>query len=88
MSDPRDTLHSMLGWHISVYRQVTNRMAPAVFESQADRRLSVWQTPEFWLAWLDDVLTDKWVGHTLTDGAVVADCRPDEWLLVEAWDES
>lgn len=29
-----------------------------------------------------------WVGKTLIDGAEAKKCRSDEWLLVEAWDES
>jgi hypothetical protein len=35
-----------------------------------------------------DVITDKWEGKTVIDGATAAQCRPDEWLIVEAWDES
>jgi len=29
-----------------------------------------------------------WVGRTQVDQEGVQQCRPDEWLLVEAWDES
>ena len=36
----------------------------------------------------NDVLLDGWEGTTLIDRAAIADCRPDEWLLVAAWDES
>lgn len=35
-----------------------------------------------------DLLTEKWEGKTVIDRAALAGCRPDEWLLVEAWDES
>lgn len=35
-----------------------------------------------------DVLLEGWEGKTVIDRAAVADCRPDEWLLVDAWDES
>ncbi len=35
-----------------------------------------------------DILGDGWEGKTVIDSAAIADCRPDEWLLVEAWDES
>jgi hypothetical protein len=41
-----------------------------------------------WLLGAGDVVTDKWEGKTVVDGAAAAQCRPDEWLLVEAWDES
>ena len=41
-----------------------------------------------WLREAGDVITDKWEGKTAAGGAAVAQCRLDEWLLVEAWDES
>jgi hypothetical protein len=41
-----------------------------------------------WLREASDVITDQWEGKTVVDGAAVSQCRPDEWLLVEAWDES
>jgi len=41
-----------------------------------------------WLFGVHDVVTEKWAGRTVTDRAVVGACAPDEWLLVEAWDES
>ena len=41
-----------------------------------------------WMSGTDDVLTEKWEGKTVVDREVVAVCRRDEWLLIEAWDES
>lgn len=38
-----------------------------------------------WAAGPEDILTESWVGGT---EVATDDCRPDEWLLVEAWDES
>ena len=35
-----------------------------------------------------DVLTARWDDKTVIDRAAAVSCRPDEWLLVEAWDES
>jgi hypothetical protein len=35
-----------------------------------------------------DILTEKWDGRTVIDRDAAAACRPDEWLLIEAWDES
>ena len=35
-----------------------------------------------------DIVPDKWEGKTVVDHALAAACGPDEWLLVEAWDES
>jgi len=43
---------------------------------------SVWECGEH------SVITSKWTGKTVVDGAAADDCRPDEWLLVVAWDES
>jgi len=41
-----------------------------------------------WTREVGDNVNEKWAGRTVIDGAVVAACRPDEWLLIEAWDES
>ena len=126
----------MLGWHISVYKQLDGGAAPATEDSPKGARLAVWQAGLWGLDWIDalvtagkaidlggnsgypcrytataqhlvppimdgppeadaiwrhdasDVLTDKWEGRTVIDGDVAGGCRPDEWLLVVAWDES
>ncbi len=36
----------------------------------------------------DDILLPGWEGKTTKDPAVMEACRPNEWLLIEAWDES
>jgi hypothetical protein len=41
-----------------------------------------------WLSGAGDLITNQWEGKTVVDGDAVTICRPDEWLLVEAWDES
>ena len=41
-----------------------------------------------WLHDPGDIITDRWIGHTLIDRAAIAKCPPGEWLLIEAWDES
>ena len=38
-----------------------------------------------WICDASDILTDKWEGTTVVDLAAVADCHPDEWLLIEAY---
>jgi hypothetical protein len=43
---------------------------------------------EVWVAGPYDILTDKWKGATVIDEATVVACGKDEWLLIEAWDES
>jgi len=35
-----------------------------------------------------DVIGPGWAGKTVIDSATIGACRSDEWLLVEAWDES
>ena len=41
-----------------------------------------------WVYGQSDVVTDQWEGKTTIDRATVDERRPEEWLLVEAWDES
>jgi len=35
-----------------------------------------------------DIITSQWLGKTTKDQEAIDACRPDEWLLIEAWDES
>jgi hypothetical protein len=35
-----------------------------------------------------DILGPQWVGRTVIDKQMAENCAPEEWLLVEAWDES
>jgi hypothetical protein len=49
------------------------------------------EPPEARAVWTHDpgdFLTEKWLGKTTRDPAAMDSCRPDEWLLVQAWDES
>ncbi len=41
-----------------------------------------------WAMGPHDIVTDEWEGTTAIDEEVAEACRPDEWLLIEAWDES
>ena len=127
----------MLGWMVSVYRQVDvgQRAEPATLDSARGERLARWQGDVSALAWIRELCTDgrgvalggngyptrfsarcsalrplieagpprartvwvsgvhdridraRWEGRT-TVSASLSDCPPDEWLLVEAWDES
>jgi len=43
---------------------------------------------EVWISGETDILTSQWAGRTLIDRDEAAKCGDDEWLLVEAWDES
>ena len=41
-----------------------------------------------WVSEPGDILTEDWAGKTVLDHAALAQCPPDEELLIEAWDES
>ena len=41
-----------------------------------------------WSSGPQDIIDPKWAGETRIDHDAAAECDPDEWLLVEAWDES
>jgi hypothetical protein len=46
------------------------------------------QANAVWVRGPEDIVDDKWDGKTVVDYAVINRCKPDEWLLIEAWDES
>lgn len=125
----------MLGWHISVFRQLDGGANPAVADSPQGARLAVWSArlaglgwldtlvesgravdlggcgyPSFytlqaktalpviaaeppdanetWVSGLEDTPASAWVGKTSVDAGVAKECKPEEWLIVEVWDES
>jgi hypothetical protein len=41
-----------------------------------------------WVSGPDDVLGGEWAGRTVVDRDAAAACTPEQWLLIEAWDES
>jgi len=41
-----------------------------------------------WAFEVTDILLKGWEGKTVIDQTAIAECRPDEWLLLVAWDES
>ncbi|MEI7890141.1 MAG: hypothetical protein WCI34_07505 [Actinomycetes bacterium] len=41
-----------------------------------------------WVCGPNDILTDAWAGKTTFDQTELDNCTPEEWLIVEAWDES
>ncbi len=125
----------MLGWNISVFRQIDGGSLPATADVTRGSRVAAWQARLDGLKWLnalveaghgidlggdgypnyytvqsahllptiidgppevnriwwcgpEDTVTSGWAGKTVIDHALVEECRPDEWLLVVAWDES
>ncbi len=43
---------------------------------------------EHWIADEGDVLLPTWSGKTVINKNELDKCLPDEWLLIETWDES
>jgi hypothetical protein len=41
-----------------------------------------------WITEECDILLPHWLGKTTIDAEAMERCGPEEWLLVEAWDES
>lgn len=42
-----------------------------------------------WVTGQTDIVSlDRWPESTTIDQAAIEECQPDEWLQVEAWDES
>ena len=125
----------MLGWMISVHRQLDGGSSPATSTSPKGPALATWQTGSRGLDWLNalveedkasdlggngyplwytaraqeivplistkpplanenwsvdagDGLLPHWLGKTTIDASAIEACRPGEWLVIEAWDES
>jgi len=45
-------------------------------------------TKKVWTYGANDIITEQWEGQTVINRTKAAACRPGEWLLIEAWDES
>lgn len=43
---------------------------------------------EVWTRGAHDIIGPGWHGKTVIYQEVVSDCRLDEWLVIQAWDES
>ena len=63
------------------YTATAKTLLPQILDSPPAAR-------EQWLLEDGDVITEKWEGKTAVDRDAAAQCAPEEWLLVEAWDES
>jgi hypothetical protein len=65
---------------------------PSVFYAKAVDVIPQLDSPPeanpIWISGPDDILTERWTGRTVVDQGAAATCTPDEWLLIEAWDES
>jgi len=63
------------------YTATAEHLIPRIIDTPPEARAH-------WIYQAGDIITDKWEGKTVVDREAAAQCRPDEWLLVEAWDES
>lgn len=66
---------------------------PFWYTAQAKHvRPSLYPAPPFanpvWACGPSDIITSKWRGKTFLDHEALDQCAPEEWLLIEAWDES
>jgi len=63
------------------YTATAKELIPRIIDTPPGAHLT-------WVCQAEDIITDEWEGKTVVDHAVAAACDPDEWLLIEAWDES
>ena len=63
------------------YTATAENLSPRILDGPPGAR-------QVWVSGANDILTEKWAGKTVIDATAIAECRPDEWLLIEAWDES
>ena len=46
------------------------------------------QSKPVWTFDAGDIILPEWLGKTTKDPEAMDTCRPDEWLIIQAWDES
>jgi hypothetical protein len=63
------------------YTATAEYLIPRIIDEPPGARI-VWTFDE------GDIILEGWEGKTVVDRDVIAACRPDEWLLIVAWDES
>jgi hypothetical protein len=54
----------------------------------AQIRAGIPDVNDSWIAGPHDILGSGWDGKTVIHEDVIARCDPEEWLIVESWDES
>ena len=43
---------------------------------------------ERWVHGAEDIVDERWAGKTTVEDTTASACADDEWLILEAWDES
>jgi hypothetical protein len=46
------------------------------------------EASKVWTCDEGDIILEGWEGRTTMFPAIMNDCRPDEWLIIEVWDRS
>lgn len=69
------------GGYPNRYMATATRVLPSLLNGPPQARA-------VWVCGPEDVISDGWPGKTVIDRAAIERCAPDEWLLLEAWDES
>lgn len=64
-----------------VYMVQARVLLPRILDGPPDAR-------KRWLSETHDILLPNWEGQTAIDQGEASKVLPDEWLVVEAWDES
>ena len=77
----RRTLELSCNAYPATFVALARDLTPQILKGPPAAR-SVWTTgPE-------DIILPHWEGRTVVDAAAVAECSSNEWLVVQAWDES
>ena len=63
------------------YTATAEHIIPRIIDDPPEA-LPIWACDE------GDLITEKWEGETVIDIEIAKQCHPNEWLVVEAWDES
>jgi hypothetical protein len=64
-----------------LYTVTAKHLIPTIMDKPPKAR-------DTWVCEPSDILTEQWAGKTVIDRGEAIGCRPDEWLIIEAWDES
>jgi hypothetical protein len=69
------------GGYPSTFVALARDLIPPILEGPPEANI-VWTCGRY------DMITPEWHGRTVIEAEAIEGCSPNEWLLVEAWDES
>ena len=79
--EARRTLEFSNNGYPNTYVALARDLTPQILNGPALAR-------SVWIAGSEDIILPGWEGETVVDTAGIAECSSNEWLIVEAWDES